>query len=860
VLLSARGALLGVATVALALQVVHATLGGGETFPAGANAGLIAISLGSSVLAALLAAAGAERNRLARLSIALGLGMYALGDAYFFFFQKTLTSFPTASDLFWLSLYPLMVIGLVLVVRSEAPGRQSKVWLEGGIVALTAAAVGFVLLEPTLSAAVNTPTVVGGHAAYPLLDLAILTLLVTFGLGTRGGLRPDVLLIGLGLSILLATDLVSLRQSAGDTYVPGTLLDCGWSAAILLIALSLQVQGPMLRPRVLAGRSFYLLLGLAVVVSLALSGIELHTGRNAVVFSFTALITLLVVARLLLSIEANKRLADDNAAIVATAGAGILSVDRAGRVVAVNPAGARMLGWGQEDLLGRDRHATIHHRLASGAPYPGSQCAMARTIASGEIQRVTGEVFWRRDGTSLPVDYTCSPTRDGGAIVGAVMVFDDVSSQRKLQATLRYQAEHDRLTGLHNRPYIVEEASEQLRRAARDRRPGALAIVGLDATKFVNDSFGYATGDSLLRRVAAILEQGARGTDVVAHLGGDEFAVLLLDVESPAAMAAVTGLLEKIKRESSPTITASAGVALFRGDLDLTGDDLLIGADLALHEAKRRGGDRAVRFSGRKSPSLAWVERIRDAIAEDRFVVYTQPIVDLKSGRVVREEMLIRMRGESGDIVPPAAFLPTAERFGLIGEIDRLMVGKGLDLAKRGRAVAVNLSAGSLSDSHITQQVGAAVSAGLDPSLISFEITETSAATNMRAATDFAVRLERLGCELALDDFGTGFGSFTYLRHLAVQVIKIDVDFVRDLPHSLTDFHLVRVLVSLAGSLGQKTVAEGIEDAGAIEILRRLGVDHAQGYLIGKPQAVDGDRPRTPEPDARAALAAPLHS
>lgn len=857
---SARGALLAIAAVALALQVAHATLGRGETFPADANAALIAISLGSSVLAALLAAAGARRHRLALLSIALGLGLYALGDAYFFFFQKELTSFPTVSDLFWLALYPLMVIGLVLIVRSEAPGRQSKVWLEGGIVALTAAAIGFVLLEPTLSAAVNTPTVVAGHAAYPLLDLATLTLLVTFGLGARGALRPDALLIGLGLSILLATDLVSLRQSAADAYVPGTLLDCGWSAAILLIALSLQVQGPMLKPRVLTGRPFYLLLGLAAVSSVALSGIELYAGRSAVVFSFTALITLLVVAHLLLSIEANRRLADDNAAIVATAGAGILSVDRTDRIVSVNPAGARMLGWGQEDLLGRDRHPTIHHKLASGAPYPGSQCAMTRAIASGEIQRVTGEVFWRRDGTSFPADYTCSPTRDGGAIVGAVMVFDDVSSQRKLRATLRYQAEHDHLTGLHNRTYLVEEASEQLRRAACNRRPGALAIVGLDATKFVNDSFGHATGDSLLRRVATILVQGVRDTDAVARLGGDEFGILLRDIESSAATDLVAELLEKIKRESSPTITASAGVAPFRGDLELTGDDLLIGADLALYEAKQQGGARTVRFSGRKSPSLTWVERIRDAIAEDRFVVYTQPIVELKSGQVVREEVLVRMRSESGDIVPPAAFLPTAERFGLIGEIDRLMVGKGLDLAKCGRAVAINLSAGSLSDSDITQQVGAAVSAGLDPSLVSFEITETSAATNMHAATDFAARLERLGCELALDDFGTGFGSFTYLRHLAVQVIKIDVDFVRDLPHSLTDFHLVRVLVSLASSLGQTTVAEGIEDAGAIEVLRRLGVDHAQGYLIGKPQAVVDDRPRVPEPDARAALAAPLHS
>ena len=173
--------------------------------------------------------------------------------------------------------------------------------------------------------------------------------------------------------------------------------------------------------------------------------------------------------------------------------------------------------------------------------------------------------------------------------------------------------------------------------------------------------------------------------------------------------------------------------------------------------------------------------------------------------------------------------------------------------------MAVNLSARSLTDPEITRSVGAAVSAGLDPKLISFEITETSAATNMQAATEFATRLERLGCELALDDFGTGFGSFTYLRHLPVQVIKIDVDFVRDLPHSLSDYHLVRVLVSLADSLGQKTVAEGVEDASAIDILRRLGVDYAQGYLIGKPRPVAEDRPRTPEPEARAALAAPLH-
>lgn len=155
------------------------------------------------------------------------------------------------------------------------------------------------------------------------------------------------------------------------------------------------------------------------------------------------------------------------------------------------------------------------------------------------------------------------------------------------------------------------------------------------------------------------------------------------------------------------------------------------------------------------------------------------------------------MQNEQGDIIPPASFPPTAERFGLIGDIDRLMVGKGLGLAKHGRAVAVNLSAHSLNDREITHRVGAALAAGLDPNLIAFEITETSAATNMQAATEFAARLERFGCALALDGFGTGFDSFTYLRHLPVQVNKIDVDFIRDLPHSLPDYRLVRVLVSL---------------------------------------------------------------
>ena len=540
---SVRVALLATATLALALQAA-ATTSLGHSLSTDEHATLMAISMGAAVIAALLSAARAPQHRPALLTIAAGLSLYALGDAYFFMVQKTPT-FPTISDFLWLSFYPLLVTGLVLIIRSETPGQRLEVWLEGAIVALTATAASYALLEPILSTAINTPAVVAGQLAYPLLDLGTLTLLVISGLGTRGGLRPGYLLIGLGMVVLLVTDLASLHQAAAETYVPGTLLDCGWSAAVLLIALALQLQGPILRPRVLEGRSFYLLVLFAVSASVALSVIVGVANRDPVVLTLTALVPVLVVARLLFSIGANQRLADDNAAIIATAGAGILSVDRDGHIVSVNPAAAKMLGWGQAELMGRDSHSTIHHKRVNGTPYPRSKCPALQVIESGEIQRVTGEVFWRKDGTSFPVDYTCSPIRDEGVIVGAVIVFDDVSRQRRLQATLRYQADHDHLTGLHNRRYLVDQASEQLRRARRERRPGALAIIDLDAIKFVNDSFGHSAGDELLRKVASILTLGVRGTDVVARLGGDEFAVLLCEVEAPAATGVIEGLLEQ---------------------------------------------------------------------------------------------------------------------------------------------------------------------------------------------------------------------------------------------------------------------------------------------------------------------------
>ena len=858
-----RWALLGIASVALTAQAASAAFDiGGQTL-ADANGLLISISMCAAALAALLAAAGAPVHRLARLVISVGVALYALGEVYFFSVQKTLTYFPTTSDLLWLSLYPLIAIGVILAIRSEGLSKLLSTLLDGAIVALAIVALGYdLLLENIVSAATASATVVAGQLTYPLLDLVVLTVLLIVGLGNRG-LRVSYLLMTIGVALLMVTDTVNLNQVATATYVPGSALDLGWPAAALLVALSLQFPTPILRPRTMEGWVPSATIGLALLTSMVLFGIELASAKNGIVIALTALVPVLVLVRLLSTIADNKRLTSDNARIIATAGAGILTLDTDDRIVSANPAAARMLGWGQQELIGRGGHATMHHKRVNGTPYPQSDCPVSQAIRAGEIKRMNGEVFWRKDGSSFPVDYTSSPLREAGQIIGAVLVFDDVTRQRRLESDLRHQADHDALTGLFNRGSFSQEADRQIREATRHRRHGALAIIDLDSFKFVNDSLGHAAGDEVLRRVASTLSAGVRQADAaggsVARLGGDEFGVLFRETEPDTAVALARRLIGRIKRETSPTVAASAGIVVFDGTDELTGDDLLISADIALYEAKRQGGDRVTQFSGRRGQALTWVEQIREAIKDDRFVVYCQPIVDLRSGAVAREELLVRMRNEHGDIIPPASFLPTAERFNLIGEIDRHMVEKGLRLAGEGRAVSINLSGGSIGDPEITGRVSAAISAGLDPRLVGFEITETSAVTNMEASVEFAGRLERLGCELALDDFGTGFGSFTYLRRLPIQVIKIDVEFVGELSHNLTDYYLVRALVSLAGSLGQKTVAEGVEDAACVELLRRMGVDYAQGNFIGRPREVELAKSRGVEPEAKAALAAPLH-
>jgi EAL domain-containing protein (putative c-di-GMP-specific phosphodiesterase class I) len=248
-------------------------------------------------------------------------------------------------------------------------------------------------------------------------------------------------------------------------------------------------------------------------------------------------------------------------------------------------------------------------------------------------------------------------------------------------------------------------------------------------------------------------------------------------------------------------------------------------------------------------PALS-VEQVRAAIEQERFVVFTQPMLDLRTGAVASEEMLVRIQMPDGSLIQPFAFLATAEAFGLASEIDSIVVRKGLKLARDGRHVSINLSAHSLSEPGLIESVEAAVAEGLDPSNVTFEISENSAGTDLEAAIALAVRMRGIGCDLAVDEFGIGFASLQFVKHLPAQMIKVGREFVRDLPRSLDDYHVMGCIVDLASKLGRETAAVGVEDGLTLELLKRLGVDYAQGFYIGEPRELDAERPRDVEPAA----------
>jgi diguanylate cyclase (GGDEF)-like protein/PAS domain S-box-containing protein len=432
----------------------------------------------------------------------------------------------------------------------------------------------------------------------------------------------------------------------------------------------------------------------------------------------------------------------------------------------------------------------------------------------------------------------------------------DVSERHRFEQRLTHMASHDVLTGLANRRDFDERLTAHQNWCARYGPNGALLLLDLDNFKEVNDTLGHGAGDQLIISTASLLRSAVTATDVVARLGGDEFAVLLTDSDATRAEAVAADIVARIREFTSTLdgtrrrVTASIGVVTLRAAVDHGGDVLAL-ADMTMYDAKDAGRDRYILLDEnssrqpRSGARLAWQERIERALENDDFTLHLQPILDLKSNRIVSAEALVRL-SDADELVPPARFLYIAERTGMVPALDAWVVRHSVEMLAGLRAIApefrleVNLSGHSIGRPDIEAAIVDSLREfGVDPSALVLEITETAAVADVAMARSFAERMTSLGCKFALDDFGAGFGSFYYLKHLLFDYVKIDGEFVANVHRSAIDRTILRSIVGIAHDLGKLTVAEFVAEPAILEVVRAEGVDLAQGYLTGVPVPVD---------------------
>jgi diguanylate cyclase (GGDEF)-like protein/PAS domain S-box-containing protein len=514
------------------------------------------------------------------------------------------------------------------------------------------------------------------------------------------------------------------------------------------------------------------------------------------------------------------------------------------------------------DLLGRSADTLAVVALA-GLLHPDDAVALRRDLdllAIDHLARTEAQVrCLHGDGHLVWTSIV------GAAVAGddsprmAVFHLMDIGERKRFEGQLQHLADHDSLTGLFNRRRFEEELTRALAHAARYRERGAVLMLDLDGFKHVNDTMGHSCGDELVTRIARLLREALRDTDVLARIGGDEFAVVLKNADEAQAMVVAEKLLAALRERAialsehrHARVTGSIGVTTFDGESSLTGEELLVQADIAMYDAKDTGTDRACAFrreqhaDTRMSTPQAWLARLRGAMAEDRFVLMAQPIVGICAPDSERYELLLRLRGDDGELVAPAAFLHVAERFDLIQDIDRWVFEQAARLLAAHAAVgheialSVNFSGKTMSDPQILSDISQILARHPVPdSSLVVEVTETAAIVNIDRARYVASGLRELGCRFALDDFGAGFASFYYLKHLAFDYLKIDGEFIKHLDVNPTDRLVVRSLVQIAKGLGAQTVAEFVGDDTVVEHLRALSVDYGQGYHLGVPRAID---------------------
>jgi diguanylate cyclase (GGDEF)-like protein/PAS domain S-box-containing protein len=534
-------------------------------------------------------------------------------------------------------------------------------------------------------------------------------------------------------------------------------------------------------------------------------------------------------------------------------GDAVISTDAEGRIEYINPVAESLTAWTLGEARGRPIGEVLNlvNEITREPIENPLVCALGRGESSVAADH---SVLITRSGQEVAIQESAAPICDRqGRVIGAVIVFHDVTKERRLKRALSYQASHDALTGLINRREFDNRLHTAVLSAQRGEGAYALLYIDLDQFKVVNDTCGHQAGDRLLRDVTGLLQTRVRASDTIARLGGDEFGVLLEGCTPEQSTRIADGVRQSIRDyrfiwgANTLSVGASVGVVQISVETESVAA-VMSAADIACYAAKDEGRNRIHVYEAdgvsHRHREMHWVARVTRAAEENRLELLFQPIVRIGAeAPPTFHELTIRLRDDDGRLVPPSEFIPAAERYNVMSIIDRWVVARAVDLLKRRRdagqtlpMLAVNLSGTSLNEQSFAEFILHTVGEPEIASALCFEITETAAVTSLSNVTFFMRELKSRGCKFALDDFGTGLSSFMYLKTLPVDYLKIDGQFISQIATDAVDRSMVEAISKVGRALGIATVAEWVESEAVLDELKRIGVDFAQGYHMGRPQ------------------------
>ena len=557
-------------------------------------------------------------------------------------------------------------------------------------------------------------------------------------------------------------------------------------------------------------------------------------------------------------------------AILESVGEGVYGVDKEGCVTFMNPAALKLLGLHDvKPLIGVQANIAFHVNKTGV-----DRDLLKEAYFSGEKLNGWETQFRKQSGKEVPVDCTLYPLSVNDKNEGSVIAFRDISERKMMEEKLRWQATHDHLTGLFNRRYFESYLEKEICDVKRTGIMSALVYLDLDRFKYVNDTAGHEAGDQLLINLSQMLSKSMRRFDVAARIGGDEFALVLKNVDGAAAIKISDDIRQALSNicvqyeDKVYYINASFGVAML--DMDhKTAGDIMANADIACHISKRSGRNQTHMYEqssderNAMGSELGWSARIKEALVKDRFQLHYQPIMQIKdidldnlpaqdgalwqnhlrdTDKVYNYEVLVRMIGDNDELHYPDSFIPTAERFNLMTDIDMWVLENSLKamidtgMASKSLHLSVNISGNTVnSDESLDKIKNLIQQYDINPRSLTFEITETSAIANLEQANDFINELRLIGCRFSLDDFGSGFCSFSQLKNMPTDYVKIDGQFVSSMARGATDRAIVTAMNDVAHSLGRYTVAEYVESPEIVRLLKICGVDKVQGNYISIP-------------------------